>query len=38
MSFLDALKGRGKHSEFPFSPGADENDADILDTLKKDHD
>ena len=38
MSFLDALKGRAKHRDFPFSPGADENDADILDTLKKEHD
>lgn len=37
MSFLDALKKRTQNSDFPFSPGADENDADILDTLKKDH-
>ncbi len=38
MSFLDALKGRGKSGGFPFSPGSDEGDADILDTLKKEHD
>lgn len=38
MSFIDALKNRARHGDFPFSPGADENDADILDTLKKQHD
>ncbi|HEY1507347.1 MAG TPA: hemerythrin domain-containing protein [Stellaceae bacterium] len=38
MSFLDALKGRGKSGGFPFSPGGDEADTDILDTLKKEHD
>jgi hemerythrin superfamily protein len=38
MSFLDALKGRSKSGGFPFSPGSDEGDADILDTLKKEHD
>jgi len=38
MSFLDALKKRAKDSDFPFSPGAGEEDADILDTLKKEHD
>lgn len=38
MSFLDNLKNRVKNSEFPFSPDGSESDADILDTLKKDHD
>jgi hypothetical protein len=42
MSLIDALKGRsksGKNREFPFSPGAgEEGDADILATLKNDHD
>ena len=38
MSFLDALKNRAKQSDFPFSPDADAEDADILDTLKKEHD
>jgi len=38
MSVFDALKNRAKHGDFPFSPGADEGDEDILDTLKKDHD
>jgi hemerythrin superfamily protein len=38
MSLIDTLKGRSKHRAFPFSPGAEEEgDADILDTLKKDH-
>ena len=37
MGLMDTLTGRGKDREFPFSPGA-EGDADILDTLKKDHD
>jgi hemerythrin-like domain-containing protein len=36
MSLIDALKGRNKDSEFPFSPN-EEGDADILDTLKKEH-
>jgi iron-sulfur cluster repair protein YtfE (RIC family) len=36
MSLLDVLKG--KSQEFPFSPGGDEANADILDTLKKEHD
>ncbi len=36
MSLLDVLKG--KSPEFPFSPGGDDADADILDTLKKEHD
>jgi len=36
MGLMDTLTGRGKDREFPFSPGADE-DADILDTLKKEH-
>ncbi len=38
MSFLDALKNRAKQSDFPFSSDADAEDADILDTLKKEHD
>jgi hemerythrin superfamily protein len=38
MSVFDALTNRAKHGDFPFSPGADEGDEDILDTLKKDHD
>jgi hemerythrin superfamily protein len=38
MSFLDNLKNRVKNSEFPYSPESNESDADILDTLKKDHD
>ena len=38
MSFLDALKNRAKQADFPFSPKGDAADADILDTLKKDHD
>jgi iron-sulfur cluster repair protein YtfE (RIC family) len=36
MSLLDVFKG--KSPEFPFSPGGDEANADILDTLKKEHD
>jgi iron-sulfur cluster repair protein YtfE (RIC family) len=38
MSVFDALKNRAKQGDFPFSPGADDDDADILDTLKKEHD
>jgi hypothetical protein len=38
MSVFDVLKSRVKPSDFPFSPGSDEEDADILDTLKKEHD
>ncbi|HEY3919235.1 MAG TPA: hemerythrin domain-containing protein [Stellaceae bacterium] len=34
MSLFSTLKNR----PFPFSPGAEEADADILDTLKKEHD
>jgi hypothetical protein len=38
MSLISAFRGRGKHNEFPFSPGTgEERDADILDTLKKEH-
>jgi iron-sulfur cluster repair protein YtfE (RIC family) len=36
MSLLDVLKGKSR--DFPFSLGGDDADADILDTLKKEHD
>ena len=36
MSIMDMITG--KNRDFPFSPGGDEADADILDTLKKEHD
>ncbi|HWE72604.1 MAG TPA: hemerythrin domain-containing protein [Stellaceae bacterium] len=36
MSIIDMITG--KNRDFPFSPGGDDADADILDTLKKEHD
>ena len=36
MSIMDILTG--KKGDFPFSPDGDDADADILDTLKKEHD